>query len=204
MRLESYAFRELSTCYLHVRPEFSRSLGVLHLASAFGVCLGAAETIPKVCPIRVLVLLGIVRPCSLPPVRILSCKTQKKKKKKKKKKAAPPRSTDLFLADDRRTWTPAPALLPLWQRLRLAMAGQPACSPPRWTCTSHSSADGQGSGSQDHGAAARRHAARLDTCGWEACAGQGACAQHGIGDGTRSSQGRPTWSAGATAACCAP
>jgi hypothetical protein len=35
--------------------------------------------------------------------------------------AAPPRSTDLFLADDRRTWTPAPALLPLWQRLRLAM-----------------------------------------------------------------------------------
>ena len=38
----------------------------------------------------------------------------------------------------------------------------------------------------------------------EACAGQGACAQHGIGDGTRSSQGRPTWSAGATAACCAP
>src|SRR5579875_2389440 len=26
--------------------------------------------------------------------------------------AAPPRSTDLFLADDRRTWTPAPALLP--------------------------------------------------------------------------------------------
>ena len=35
--------------------------------------------------------------------------------------AAPPRSTDLFLADDRRMWTPAPALLPLWQRLRLAM-----------------------------------------------------------------------------------
>ena len=34
---------------------------------------------------------------------------------------APPRSTDLFLADDRRIWTPAPALLPLWQRLRLAM-----------------------------------------------------------------------------------
>jgi hypothetical protein len=35
--------------------------------------------------------------------------------------AAPPRSADLFLADDRRVWTPAPALLPLWQRLRLAM-----------------------------------------------------------------------------------
>ena len=28
---------------------------------------------------------------------------------------------DLFLADDRRAWAPATALLPLWQRLRLAM-----------------------------------------------------------------------------------
>lgn len=38
------------------------------------------RTIPKVCPIQVLVLLGSVRPCSLPPVRTLPFKTKKKKR----------------------------------------------------------------------------------------------------------------------------
>ena len=55
-----------------------RQPGVLQLASAFGVCLGAQKQSLSLCPIRVLVLLGSVRPCSLLPVRILSCKTQKK------------------------------------------------------------------------------------------------------------------------------
>ena len=35
--------------------------------------------------------------------------------------AGPPASPDLFLADDRRAWSPAPALNLLWQRVRLAM-----------------------------------------------------------------------------------
>jgi hypothetical protein len=51
------------------------SKGIQHLISC--VC---AACLPKVCPIRVLVLLGSVRPCSLPPVRTLPFKTQKKKK----------------------------------------------------------------------------------------------------------------------------
>ena len=41
---------------------------------------GCPETIPKVCPIQVSVV-GSVRPCSPPPARTLSCKTQKTKKK---------------------------------------------------------------------------------------------------------------------------
>ena len=42
------------------------------------------RTIPKVCPIRVLVLLGSVRPCSLLPVRTLPFKKKKKKKKERR------------------------------------------------------------------------------------------------------------------------
>ena len=68
-------------------------------------------------------------------------------------------------------------------------AGQPACSPPRWTCTSHSSADSQGSGSQDHGAAACRHAARLDTCGWRPAQGRGHVLSMVSGTGRAADQG---------------
>ena len=66
----------LSTCQTGVHPATRCASASLHIRSVSG----CPETIPKVCPIRVLVLLGSVRPCSLPPVRILSCKTQKKKK----------------------------------------------------------------------------------------------------------------------------
>ena len=69
----------LSTCQTGVHPATRCASASLHIRSVSG----CPETIPKVCPIRVLVLLGSVRPCSLPPVRILSCKTQKKKKKKR-------------------------------------------------------------------------------------------------------------------------
>ena len=68
-------------CYLHVRPEFHPATRCASASLHIRSVSGCPETIPKVCPIWVLVLLGGVRPCSLPPVRILSCKKKKKKKK---------------------------------------------------------------------------------------------------------------------------
>ena len=67
-------------CNLHVRPEFHPATRCASASLRIRSVSGCPETIPKVCPIRVLVLLGSVRPCSLLPVRILSCKTQKKKR----------------------------------------------------------------------------------------------------------------------------
>src|SRR5579875_2592805 len=67
-------------CYLHVRPEFHPATRCASASLRIRSVSGCPETIPKVCPIRVLVLLGSVRPCSLLPARTLSCKTKKKKK----------------------------------------------------------------------------------------------------------------------------
>ena len=69
-------------CYLRVRPEFHPATRCASASLRIRSVSGCPETIPKVCPIRVLVLLGSARPCSLLPVRILSCKTKKRKKKK--------------------------------------------------------------------------------------------------------------------------
>jgi hypothetical protein len=77
-------FLVVSAIFSPVRAT-ARHSGVLRLASSLFFfflhrleCVRLPRPIPKVCPIRVLVLLGSVRPCSLLPVRTLPFKINKR------------------------------------------------------------------------------------------------------------------------------